>query len=466
MNDLKKIIKGTGIYLIGTIFAKLIQFLLLPIYTKYLSPSAYGTYDLNLAYATFMWTFIYLDIYSGILRFMFDYKEKDKYKAVNNGFFIFFLSSVIYGIAIVILSFTLKDVLGYPFLLFLVGMLTVLQQIVGYVARGFNKNRLFVLGGIIGTVATFVFTYLFLVVWGYDYSSIYWATIIGMLVNIIIVSIVLRLWKYISFRFFEIKIFKEMFLFSLPLSVNSVSYWFLTGFNRIAISMTLTVEANGLYAVVSKFGAIINLFTQAFQMAWQELSFSKAGNDKESLSVFYSKAVNKFMIFLLSGTTLVLPFLKFIFPYMIDQRYWVAINLMPLTLLSAVFSAYSSFMASIISTFKNTKTIFTTTLIGAIVNVVVLLGSIQIIGVQAAVISLTIGFFITFYRRVIMIDKQIKLNIEWKLFAVVLLLFTITSYVFIELNMLVNLVMLIINLGFMIYVFRNDIQKIVYKKSR
>ena len=75
MKDFIKFIKSSGIYFFGNILTKLISFLLLPIYTKFINPTDYGTYDLMIAYITFFTSVLFLDIWSGIMRFMFDYDK-------------------------------------------------------------------------------------------------------------------------------------------------------------------------------------------------------------------------------------------------------------------------------------------------------------------------------------------------------------------------------------------------------
>lgn len=95
MSDLKKIVKSSGIYFLGSILSRLIAFFMLPIYTKYLSPAEFGEYDLSLVYMQFFISFFFLDIYIGIMKFLLDsnfsniknYKEK----VLFSGFFIFFI---------------------------------------------------------------------------------------------------------------------------------------------------------------------------------------------------------------------------------------------------------------------------------------------------------------------------------------------------------------------------------------
>ena len=464
MNDLKKIFKGTLIYLVGTVLAKLVQFFLLPLYTKYLTPIEFGNYDLELAYGTFIWTIVYLDIFGGILRFMFDFKEDEKNRPVINGFIIFLGSTVIYGISIIVLKLAFgRELLSYPYLLFLVGSLTILQQVIGYIARGYGKDQIFVVGGILGTFATFVSTYPLLAIADVSYAGIYITTIIGMLVNILYVMIRIRLWEKINLSLFDFSLFTEMLKYSLPFSLNSVSYWFLTGFNRVIIANVLTVYDNGLYAVVTKFGAVITLFTQAFQMAWQELSFSKTHLSRKEMSKFYSTAINNFISFLLMGAALSLPFLSIVFKYLINEQYSEAYFLIPLALLSAVFTAYSSFMASIISTLKKTQQIFTTTIIGSIVNILVVLLLIKIIGVSAAMIAVSSGFFVIFLRRVQLVNKDIDISIKWNKFFKVVVLFMLVSLLYCMNIFLVNVFSILLVLTCFLLMYKDMIKVIIDK---
>ena len=118
MKDFIKFIKSSGIYFFGNILTKLISFLLLPIYTKFINPTDYGTYDLMIAYITFFTSVLFLDIWSGIMRFMFDYdKVEDKYKSIFTGSSIFIISTGLYSISIFIFSRFIKvDYIIYIYL--------------------------------------------------------------------------------------------------------------------------------------------------------------------------------------------------------------------------------------------------------------------------------------------------------------------------------------------------------------
>ena len=78
MKELKRLITTTGIYFLGTVGTKLISFLLLPLYTAYIIPSQYGQYDVNINYALLFASICFLDIWTGIMKFMFEKKEKEQ----------------------------------------------------------------------------------------------------------------------------------------------------------------------------------------------------------------------------------------------------------------------------------------------------------------------------------------------------------------------------------------------------
>ena len=133
MKDLWRFIKSSGIYFVGTVLTKLISFLLLPLYTSYISPADYGTYDLYNAYIMFLCSVLFLDIWSGIMRFMYEYTGENRKKPINCGFAIFTTSTILYTIIIIVVAPALH--VEYPFWLFLYGILMNIQTLVGYIAR-------------------------------------------------------------------------------------------------------------------------------------------------------------------------------------------------------------------------------------------------------------------------------------------------------------------------------------------
>ena len=66
----KKLMKGTGIYAVGTFGTKILMFLMAPLYTYYLSPSEMGTYDVLLTTIGWIMPIISLQISDAVYRWI------------------------------------------------------------------------------------------------------------------------------------------------------------------------------------------------------------------------------------------------------------------------------------------------------------------------------------------------------------------------------------------------------------
>lgn len=61
-----------AVYFIGTIFNKIIVFLLLPIYTANFDPASYGDNDLSMTTVTMLASLLFMEVWTPLLRFSYD----------------------------------------------------------------------------------------------------------------------------------------------------------------------------------------------------------------------------------------------------------------------------------------------------------------------------------------------------------------------------------------------------------
>jgi len=455
MNNIIRFLKSTGIYLVGNGLIKIILFFMLPIYTKYINPVDYGMYDVNITYISFLASILFFDIWNGIMRFMFDYSKNERYKPIYAGLIIFIFSSILYSIiTFSIGKIFIKQYLG---LVFLYGLFMNFQNVLGNIARGYGKNLLYMVAGIVGTLTMVVFNIVFLVFLKWGYASLYISSIFSYIINILIILVGIKE-KLISSSFYLDKsLLKNMFLFSLPLSLNSVAYWFLSSYNRVVITNTLGSYENGLYAIAIKFGAIINLVIQCFQLSLQEMTFEKAGSNEKGKSEYYSKIINEYIKFLLIGVLCVLPFVRIIYSYMIDKEYYDAINIVPLYLIATIVSAVSSYLGAVFGAIKNNKQIFISTVIGSVCNVISIHLLIDKIGLQSANVALIIGFLVNVIFRVLVLKRNIKIKVNFLtiITLIVLVIFQIVIYVLC--NLLLNIAALVLAIFIAIMCYRKII---------
>lgn len=175
----KTLIKNTGIIAIGNISTKLINFLLLPLYTSLISTEDYGTIDLLSTYTTLILAVVSLQLYQAVFRFVaVDRDDPEKTKStITTIFGLSFIAAVVYAISFVILSpffhFRQKWYLLFQVLANIYLLMTT------NAARGIGDNSVYALSNFFSAAVTLVLNVLFLVVLRLNAMTMLWAYIIG-----------------------------------------------------------------------------------------------------------------------------------------------------------------------------------------------------------------------------------------------------------------------------------------------
>lgn len=437
---------------------KMISFFLLPLYTSYLTPDDYGMYDLGLTYVMFFCSVCYLDIWSGIMRFMYDFNGEDRKKPISCGIVIFLCSTVIYTIT---LSFVFPWLhVQYPGLLMLYGALMNSQTLAGYIARGYGKTVIYTVSGIVSSLVTTLLNILLLVHFHMDYSALIISSCIGFLVNILMLVLGIRVPGVFSLRHFNKIIFKDMLIFSLPLCLNSVAYWFLTSYNRVVIMDRMGPAVNGYYAVAGRFGSMIALFTTGFTMAWQELSYSKTAHSKD-LGQFYTNAINTYIKFMGSGLIILIPAVSIIYPLLVNDSFDTGKTLVPLYLLGTILSTISVFVGNAFTAIKKNNYLFWTMVIGGACNVVSIHLLVEPVGIQASNLALIIGFTGLILSQVILFNKYMRVRIDMKSVSILLVSFCVVSLVYFKCNIWMNILAVLGACLVALYLFKDLIHQII-----
>lgn len=468
MKDLKKIAKSTGTYFFGSVLSKIIVFFMLPLYTAYIPAADMGYYDSSVAVVTFFSSVLFLDIGVGILRFMFEKKqEAEQKKAIYSGLTIFVSSLSLYTIVALIGYF----LLSFQYFVFIVlyGFFMSLNTVYGFITRGYGANVLYAISGIVSTVVNVGCNLIFILALGWDYKSLYLSFIISMIVHIIILEFKCKLIANFSIKHFDKELFKKMFMFALPLCLNSVAFWLLNSSNRLIVATVLGPEFNGYLAIAMRFTSILYLVAKCFDLAWQELAFSKENKLNQATGNYYSKAFDLYLRVLMVGLLLLIPSINLwltIYPKFIDQSYADSIILIPLALTGTIMAIASKFLGSIFGAIKKTKVSFISTLAGAIVNLVVIFSLLNVLGVMAANIAFIAGFTTAVLVRTIVLRKEIGLKVNYWYFAIFVPLLAIIIIIFNNLGWYYNLLAIVIVGTLGVYILRNEIKEIKEKIIR
>jgi len=453
-----RFIKSSAIYFVGNILTKLISFFLLPLYTAKISTADMGYYNTSVNYLNILIPVVCLEIWSAIMRYMYDYTETEsRYNSVYNGLAIFGGSLVVYtAIFVCLQAFASIQCL---WLIYLYGLFTMLQNVYTYSTRGLGHNTTFAVSGLVGSLVNCLSNIFMILVLHMTLTSLYIAMILGLFTQCAIMESKVKLIGHAKGFHVDGGKVKNMMKFALPLALNSACFWFLSGYNTVAVTNTLGLEANGIYAVAGKFTTALSLVSTCFTLAWQELVFSM-GNEKEDKSAFYTKASNYYIKFLYAGLLALVPFVKLIFPFMIGKAYAASFPLVPLYLFATVASIYSNFLGNIFSAEKHTRIVFYSTLAAAAVNVALFHLLIHRIGTQAANIALLAGFLVNIVMRIVILRKSVAVKLDYTVIIGGTVLFAAAFYVYSTMGMAANAVCLAAVCALSLYVLRDLLKKL------
>jgi O-antigen/teichoic acid export membrane protein len=394
------------------------------------------------------------------MRFIYDEQTTQNIgKPVFNGLIIFNSSLFLYTITAIVL-WLLFDIqyIGY---IYVYGVCLTVNNLLGYLARALGHSKLFATTGVISTLVTSSLNVIGIAFLRGGIEVLYISTIVGLLVQIVLLERSVKIRDHISFRFYDKDILGRLFRYSIPLSLNSLAYWLLTGYTSVMISHMLGLESNGIYMVAAKFGVAINLLATCFNLAWQEIAFKKGNDDKAELSRFYSRAINVLINFFGVGGALLIPVCYIIFPFFVKGDYVASHDLIPLYIIVSVFSVVSSFLGQTYAAIKATKVIMYSTLTACVVNLLLVPVFIVFIGLKGAIIGMMISSLVNVVMRIVILRRYVTISLKYKNLLSLLPLMIVAFITFYSGSLWSNILLCILILGLSLYVFRDFFKPIV-----
>lgn len=432
MNSYKKLINNTFVFALGNLGTKLITFFLVPLYTYNLNTSEYGLTDLITTSVSLLMPIFTVSIFDAVLRFVMD-KNYDKKVILNNALIIMVLGfAVLLGVLPLFQQYLpFANYLGYFFCLLFV---QALQSGLGQYIRAQGKVMLFAVNGIINALIILLASLLFLVWLDFGITGYLLSYIVGYTLSSLFLIIRGEVWKDISLKNVDLHISKEMIQYSIPLMPNSFMWWVINSANRYVITGFLGLSANGIFAVASKIPSLLNVVYSIFFQAWQMSAIEEY--ESKDKSKFYSNVFNVFSFLMFLATSVILLLLKILISILAEKSYFEAWKYVPFLLLGIVFSSFAGFLGTNYIAAKKTGGVFKTSVIGAIVNIVILLLLVPRIGINGAAIATMVSFFTIWILRVQDTKEYAEIRINWrKLILNLIVIFVQIGVLYLELKL-------------------------------
>ena len=293
--------------------------------------------------------------------------------------------------------------------------------------------------------------------------------IVSEIVSFFFLFIKVKLWKYISFRPNR-EILKEMIIYSLPLMPSSLAWWVMNASDKYMLIAFIGIQANGLYAVAHKLPTLINLCNSLFFQAWQLSAVEES--DSNSKQTFYTNVFNTLAMVLLIVCSVLLLIMKPLMHVLVSSDYGEAWKLTPFLVISMVFSAFSSFIGTNYTVTKKTGGALKTTIIGALVNVVLNYFLIKAWGINGAALATMVSFFVMWIVRAIDTREFIKIKYQYTKMVISLVAIFVQAFViavgstYVFMVGLICLVIVIISYNKDVMTIINEIIKVLRRRLR
>lgn len=414
----RTLFKDTLIFGLGNLGTKLILFLMVPLYTNYLTKAEYGIADLVFTVAQLMAPFISVVIFDAVIRFgLSDSERKEDILLV--GVIVLGMSAVL-GLVFTPIIGIYKTLAEWKWYLYAYVISNIADSIGFCYLKAKGKNKTFAIlsvvqTGLMASLNVFFLVYRSMGIRGYLLAYI--LSEIAVDIGLFFAADVVRDLKRAHF---DRELFKKMVLFSSPLILNNVSWWVIQSSDKVMVEVMVSAAALGIYTAAAKIPALINVMVSIFQQAWgiSAVKEFESTNDKE----YYSTVLRYLFLFISGACIVFVAFMKIFMNHYVGEAFLDAWHYVPLLLVSAVFAGIAGYFGSMYSAIKKSVNNMVSTAIAAAVNLLLNWIFIPITGVWGAVIG-TIAAYITIaFVRLFDVKRFVTIEIKWRTFLPTMLI--------------------------------------------
>ncbi len=413
MNQKKQLMKNTIIIAIGKLSTQIISYVLLPLYTAKLTPTEYGNYDFVCTLSLFLCPIITLLMEESMFRYLIDANSKmQRKKIISQAVIYTFLATIVFIIlASLIMGLGTDYTSQYIVAIITFVISNILIGLSNALSRGLGKIKLYSVSNFILGISTIILNIIFILVIKAGAEGLLWANTIANSFTAIVIFAMLKLPKYIGKMDKPLMI--DMIKYSVPLVPNSISWSIINMSNRLILTNMVSSAANGIYAMASKFPNIISVLYGYFYTAWKESAARIV--KEENKNEYYNSIYHDAKRFLYAVTICLIAVMPFVFPIFINETYDEAYIYIPIIMIATYYSNLSSFFGGIFSAYKDTKIMGSTTIIAAILNLVIMIAFVTNFEIYAACFSMLIANLLVYFYRRKKLKKYLKLKeLKWK----------------------------------------------------
>lgn len=414
MSEKSRLIKNTGLIAVGNFGAKMVSFLLLPLYTSILSTEEYGTYDFIVAISAFLLPIATLSMHEAMFRFIIDSENKGEgfKKIITNTLAIVFVGVIALGLVLcgADIFFGIKNCIY----IWIYVSANSLYNVSNNILRGLGKIKKYAIVSSAKNIMQLVLNVLVVAVFRWGMTGLLFSMCVSEVIAFLAVAIEVKIWKEIRLKYISLHAIEPMLKYSLPLIPNALCAQIINMSDRLVISGFMGASANGIYSVSYKFPNMVETVYHYFYTAWSESASRVFSRGKEKAEEYYQSLHTTISDLMFSVIVLMIAGMPIMFRIFVRGDYVKGFDYIWILLMAMYFDCLAKFYSGLFTALKKTDVMAVSTLIAAIVNLVVNIGLIKFIGLYAAAGSTLLADVVLVLIRKIKLKDYIQLKSDYK----------------------------------------------------
>ena len=415
-HELQRLARHTAVYGLGGLVSRILAVLLLPLYTRYLPPTAYGQVETLTAASAVAVIVLRLGVSGAFFRFYFDHKEAAKRRTVVRTSFWFTMTTATIGLVVaLVFASELSHVLqlgDHPELVraAAVGFWAQMNyEQVTSLFRAEERSVAFAVASIANVLITVGATVLLIVVLHKGALGL----LVGNFIGTLCVYVVLLAYRREQLGLeFDTGLFKRMQTFGLPLVPSALALWGINFVDRLFIGGYKGQAEVGVYSVAVKVASVITFAMFAFRTAWPAFAYS-IDDDRDA-----KRTYSFVLTYLLAFASWIALALGALAPWLVAllatppfQRAEKAVAL--LAFAGAIYAGYTV-LAIGSGRARKTQLNWVVTGVGAAVNVAFCIWLIPRYGMVGAAVATAVAYVTLFLGMTLYAQRVYPVSYQWR----------------------------------------------------
>ena len=410
MGRYKQFASNTFFLAIGSFSSKVLSFLLVPLYTSILSTEEYGTYDLIVTTVTLLTPFLTLVISEGVMRFCLDSERYDSKEILSVGL-------VVVGVGSILLTFLfplfarIEALSDYYLWIWAFFAASNIHLVLTQYLKGVGKIQLYTACGVVSTAISLILNILFLVVFDWRITGYFLAYLIAHVGVAVFIMIKINIIKTLVNPFkIEKRVYRDLIKYTVPMVPNSMSWWISNSSDKYIITWLMSTAALGVYSVAYKIPSMLTIITSIFSSAFQISAVEDFGSEKSKK--FFENMYAMFASLNVSVAVVLIAFAKPLAFILFQKEFFIAWETTTILVFAYLFNFLASTLGTVYTSAKKTSILFTSTIFGALANVVLNVILIPMFGLIGAAFATLVGYVCVWILRIINVRKVLDFNLR------------------------------------------------------